>query len=897
MSAWQVTPARAATAACALAHSLATALVAALVASSAAQAQSPGHEMTATTVRQGRFEAHALGRDTIVSTYPRAAREVHFKFALNGRDNEFPPGIEHTINLRPRGGVVVTPVYAFAVPPRPLLSRPEAAGEGEDGTARVTIRLDLRAVQRALAERGWYKPPMGDTIRRLQRVTVIGDTDPLVWDIAAVTEGAPQDLTDADEDGIFEATLAFRTEYLRPLDAQGRAIWVRARDLSAFPQLTSPEPLLDAVHRLSLEELTQLVRDDGALAAGAKWPGVWTRDVALSGLLGLAFVVPDAVRASLMRKVDASGRIIQDTGTGGSWPVSTDRMSWALAAWEVYAVTGDTAWLRTAHDVIARSAQADEHVALDRGTGLFRGESSFLDWREQSYPRWMQPADIFQSQTLGTNAVHHGAYRVLARMGRELGEPADRVARWSARADTLRAAMAERLWMPALGRHAQFTYGRTAMSRSPRFEALGEALALLTGVTPREQWTTVVARGPLMVAGAPTFWPFIEGVPFYHNATVWPFVTAYWAWAAADAGDASVVEHAILAMTRGTALFLTNKENLVAETGHFEGTALNSDRQLWSVAGSLAVQYRLLFGLRVDHDRLRFEPVVPGPYRGERELRGLRYRDATLTVRVRGTGTRVRSATLDGRPLVRAEVPATLRGPHVVELVMDGEVRRRGTVRPVAARFAPATPVARLADGAMDTMLEWEAVPGAVRYVVHRNAEPVDTVAEPGFPVVRTAQLDEFQVEALDTLGVGSFLSEPVRVVSAEGEWEVAPAAGTVRLERASAPVTLRVRVPEAGRYALDVLYSNGSGPINTEDKAAVRTLAVDGRDAGALVMPQRGAGNWRERGWSNALVLALPAGERTFTVRWDARDENMNGAVSTADLHRLRLTRLPEPD
>src|SRR6185295_1194044 len=119
-----------------------------------------------------------------------------------------------------------------------------------------------------------------------------------------------------------------------------------------------------------------------------------------------------------------TGRIIQDTGTGGSWPVSTDRMTWALAAWEVYAMTGDRTWLRQSYDIIRRSAEADRHAAFDPATGLFRGESSFLDWREQSYPRWMQPADIYQSEALGTNAVHHGAYRVLAAMARELGEPA-----------------------------------------------------------------------------------------------------------------------------------------------------------------------------------------------------------------------------------------------------------------------------------------------------------------------------------------------------------------------------------------------------------------------------------------------------------------------------------------
>ena len=117
-------------------------------------------------------------------------------------------------------------------------------------------------------------------------------------------------------------------------------------------------------------------------------------------------------------------------------------MVWALAAWELYAATGDTAWLRTAHDVTRRSALADLHAARDARTGLFHGESSFLDWREQSYPRWMQPADIYRSQSLGTNAIHHGAYRVLARMARALREPDAEARRWDAIADSVAAGMA-----------------------------------------------------------------------------------------------------------------------------------------------------------------------------------------------------------------------------------------------------------------------------------------------------------------------------------------------------------------------------------------------------------------------------------------------------------------------
>ena len=88
--------------------------------------------------------------------------------------------------------------------------------------------------------------------------------------------------------------------------------------------------------------------------AGAKWDGVWTRDISYSILLALAAIEPQIARTSLLRKVER-GRIIQDTGTGGSWPCSTDRMTWALAAWEIYLSTGDRDdWLAQSFEIIRR---------------------------------------------------------------------------------------------------------------------------------------------------------------------------------------------------------------------------------------------------------------------------------------------------------------------------------------------------------------------------------------------------------------------------------------------------------------------------------------------------------------------------------------------------------------
>ena len=883
-----------------------TALVVAALAesSSLASAQSALYRskefvVTDTSVQQGRFEAIAISRDTIVSSYPRSGREVRFRFSLNGVDNEFRPGTEHTVYVRPHNGAIETPVYVFGVEGAPFLPTPEQSATSEEGAAKITFRLDMRPALRSFRKTGSYTPPNGPALASFTGVYVIGGTVPMTWDMSKVRPGSPLQLTDADGDSIYTATLPFDAAYTRPLAADGRAIWARSMDLSAFPQLTSSQRIVDATYRMSLEELRQLVRDDGALSAGAKWEGVWTRDVSLSSVLGLSFAAPDAVRKSLLAKVDAEGRIIQDTGTGGSWPVSTDRTTWALAAWELYATTGDKQWLRTAYDVIRKSAEADLHAALDRGTGLFRGESSFLDWREQSYPRWMEPADIYQSQNLGTNAVHYATYRILADMARALGEPA---AHWTAVADTVRHGINTHLWQAELGYYGQFRYGRNAMTLSPRSEGLGEALTIIYGVGTPEQRARLSRGAPVTTFGMPSFWPYIPNEKLYHNAAIWPFVTAYWTWASADAHNTAGVEHGLGDLYRAAGLFLTNKENTVAATGHFEGTELNSDRQLWSVAGNLAATYRVLFGMRLEPQRLAFRPMVPRAYSGERTLSNLHYRDAVLTVIVRGYGDGIRSAKLDGRAVSEAAIAATMTGEHTIELTMNG--RWAGDREHVVSNvYSPANPVSGLHG---DTLV-WARVPGATGYAVYRNGQRLGMTTATRAPVPRGTTLAEYQVLARNVAGLESFLSEPQRVIADSVVVIAEPVVSALEQARTgfagagyatltlqqNTTVAIPVTVKRAGTYAIDARYANGNGPINTDSKAAVRTLLVDGKPLGVLVMPQRGTDRWNDWGYSNPLRASLSAGAHTLTLTYTPLDMNMNRKENTALLDHVRLTPL----
>ena len=86
--------------------------------------------------------------------------------------------------------------------------------------------------------------------------------------------------------------------------------------------------------------------------------------------------------------------------------------------------------------------------------------------------------------------------------------------------------------------------------------------------------------------------------------------------------------------------------------------------------------------------------------------------------------------------------------------------------------------------------------------------------------------------------------------------------------------------------------YANGNGPVNTENKAAIRTLVVDGLKAGTIVMPTRGVGNWNDWGMSNGVTVQLTPGQHEISLEYLPEDENMNITTNHALLDRVVVTR-----
>jgi hypothetical protein len=858
------------------------------------------------SVVQGASHARATSATALTSNYHSPANEhqspkILFRFSINGQDNESPSGQDNTFLALPAtaGAVLETPLITFGQPS--VDPRPAPAGQYLAPNTKLKIRLDLRPVLQAFARHGYYTTYKGDKLYKqdFKKVFVAGEPAPLSWDFDNLVNKPELELHDTNGDGIYEVTLTLNQPEAAKATAQQ---WQKTLNIADFPQYKSAYPLADALYNLALEEARRAVEPDGTFRTGKEWAGVWTRDISYSIILAQATLQPQAAMRSLLRKVSPEGRIIQDTGTGGAYPCSTDRAIWAVAAWEIYLVTGDKDWLRKVYPVVKKSLEEDAQNAYDPATGLVRGESSFLDWREQTYPRWMQPADIYQSQNLGTNAVHAQANTVLALMAGQLGEAAV-ATRHQQAAATIRQALNQHLWLEDAGYYGQYRYGRVYPVVSPRAEALGEALSVLFDVADASRARTVVQKTPTTPFGIPCIYPQIPGIPPYHNDAVWPFVQSFWALAAAKAGNEASLTESIAAIYRPAALFLTNKENFVAGNGDFAGTQINSSNMLWSLSGSLGLVYKVLFGMHYETDRLVFRPFVPQAFKGARQLTNFKYRQAILNIELTGYGNEIEAITLDGQPLPGAAVPATLTGPHALRIVLKGQAPAAAHVTRVANLFSPETPPVAYAHG----QLSWPAIKGAQTYRVLKNGQPVNASGALTY-AVPTGDYAEYQVLAIDNKGLESFASEPLPVGAPAAEVQLetlAPAAayayqgfsgkGFVEVSTTkNQRLTLPIVVPEAGRYALDFRYANGNGPLNTDNKCAIRTLR-DGRGQllGTVVLPQRGVGEWSSWGFSNPIVVQLAKGQNTVVLTYEPANTNMNGAVNQAMLDYLRVRRV----
>ena len=448
-------------------------------------------------------------------------------------------------------------------------------------------------------------------------------------------------------------------------------------ETAGSPILRSGNTMLDALFALAITELNENKVsaisdysmnngnpiDCDCFETGANWHYVWTRDTAYAVHSAIAFLEPQKSKNSLKFKISerksavggGNMQIVQDTGSGGSWPVSTDRVVWALGALETLKnLEGNdyNSFLSDSYEAIKNTLEADRLYVYDEKDGLYRGEQSFLDWREQTYPKWTadNTKHIGMSKTLSTNVLHYMAMNIASTMAKELGKTTE-AAQFLSQAENLKNAIKSGFYLKDRKTFSTMKTTFLDYSAVDKMDLLGEALTILSGVADDTQGAEIIAGYPVTEAGPAVIFPQEPDTKIYHNRAVWPFVTSYGLRAAAKAGNDRFYENAFMSLVRGAAFNLSNMENFEFTTlnawyddttySWMSGPEVNSRRQLWSVAGFLSMVLDSIFGREQTLKTLWFSPKIPVDLRNtffaessEIVLKNLKFKGKTLTLKV-----------------------------------------------------------------------------------------------------------------------------------------------------------------------------------------------------------------------------------------------------------------------
>lgn len=724
-------------------------------------------------------------------------------------------------------------------------------------------------------------------------------------------------------------------------------------------RVVSGSVVFDGLFALSMDDLQQAsvsaIKDasyNGGNAipcdcfeTGEKWNYVWTRDLAYAADLSLAYFDPLRVKNSMQFKTSAfrsgatvpaslphnSLQIIQDTGSGGSWPVSTDRVTWAIAAETLLNSLHGSArseFEDIAYRALIGTVEADRLASFDLQRGLYGGEQSYLDWRTQTYAPWIVDnlAQMSATSALSTNVAHYQALSLAARLAQAKGDPvnAQKYTGWAA---DLKQQINKTFWVAEKGLFASVTAAAEAQVPAHKFDMLGNALAILHGIATPEQAQLVMANYPHAPYGVPVYYPHQPEVYVYHNRALWPFVTAYSLRAAAAVNNYRAADNAIHSLVRGTALNLSNMENLewlTAKAWYDDGPAINSRRQLWSIGAYLNMVSETYFGFHLREKGFVIEPFLTASARqllgeGDRaRLENFVYQGKPLNIELILPANSdsagyypLASVKLNGKKISGVISAQQLRaGDNLIEVSFaplssnDQGITMAPAVDPLshnaAQVFSPEAPTEvalGLEQGSFSLSFKHRAPSGALAYNIYRNGTLVahninaHSWRDPAAADLTTRQC--FSVEAVFVESQHrSHHSAPVcsdqqaSQLIAVSDKRVQSNIALTPADAHYAEATLRdwgkasdslsvnnIAVAKAGVYALQIIYNNRQHTIDSGVTNAVKRVELaDSRGApvasGIIQMPnvEDRNGSYPLRS-STALQLRLAPGQYQLSL------------------------------
>lgn len=679
--------------------------------------------------------------------------------------------------------------------------------------------------------------------------------------------------------------------------------WTKTENTSSLPTFKAAQtPLLEAVYNLSAEEVIKNEFESKygtAFYTGESWKKVWTRDTAMSCEFSLADVLPQiALNCAKEKVVGPKGKEVfeEDTGTGGSYPVSSDRIITMLSVWEIYLSTGDKSVLSYFYPICENTINQDLNVVWDEKSGLFKGETCGTDWRDQTYPDWVSETKqngletIADSKAASVNIIYSQVYDIMAKSAEILGKSSEVIKNWSDKSTQLKENISKRLFSDELNVYAAWEYADYMGSVLPyKADVISNGYALLFNVGTDKQIESILKNYPLVTYGAPTVFPQKQGDlankdKIYHNFGIWPGWEAIMMLGAKKQNYNSMSEEIWNSCIRGAATSLTNKEVI----NYLTGEGVESNRQLWSIAGTLSGYYKVLFGMEYDKDGLSFDPYIPSWCKGPFSLTNFPYQKATLNLTLTGSGNTIKKITVNGQEYRQNyKLPLGATGTYNIQIEMeDNKIDQPINLDDnYNHAIAPKMPTLTI----KETQFWWSEEPGNKYYVF--DGINTQEVSGKKSHSIDNSEYHCYTVFCIDKNGIKSELSQPVvsnvatKIEAESGTYK----AGTLRTKPSgysgsgviddpvstSSPVTIKYTAPKDGTYLLSCCYNNKGEPTSS-NTCGIRSVYIDGKDVGSLVFPIM---NFYYQ-MSSKLVIPLTKGIHEITIKYDDAnfyDRNMN--------------------
>lgn len=819
---------------------------------------------------------------------------LRFRLSFDGRDNEFNLGECHAVAPGlPDSIAMVTigePSSAYATSPRAIGA----------GSYTWNVAVDMRPMLRAFSHDDRYVTPTGDTIYRrdFSGVWIAGNDYPLSADFRSLPTRNDMMLRDRG-DSIYKATVKvprFRLVEMRD------TLRVTDADTAMLRFKAEGSHLLTNTYAIASQRLHANAR---RIARRAKAPST----TAVSRAVAMSLAMSDAETSmKLLRRCVKGGRIVSGTGYGGAWPLSADRLMWIVAAQRVYDFSGSEKWLREATEIAVRTLADDIYVLSLPGSPLLRGRGTYEPYANRYADFTQNALSAFEYCSSEVNLLYLEALKAVAKMAHDaemtlpdfFPEP-DRVAE----------AINLMFWQPQSGWYTAGCMGAPYPVAMPQTGLSSSALAVLADVATLEMAQTIFNRTPRSVYGAPALWPVsdlrsnmgLENVVMPHTQTLWAI-------AAAKTGRADALEASIASLLR-TYFFAYGTIGVNASTGvpvspQFSPFDADETKLMTDAALTSAV-IRALCGVDTyGNGRIGIRPFMLSKFASRLSLNGLRHRNALIDLEITGNGSKILSTALDGVQCRADKVLSdTLSGRHKLTIVMSGNENEKLTVPLSAPRLLPSTPDIIWHDGRLATMVNYTSgqklqviIDGVIREDISR--------ADYRFPFSRHLMQAQFA------------LSTSKGLVSAPTAPHYLFPAGTTRLPASlmgltgtSLPIrsgnpdnlveinplrnrslNLDIHATRGGHYFLSLIYANGSGQADTQTRAVLRSVSVNGSFAGVIVMPCIGEGDWTHTSRSSFVPVVLRRGSNRININFIAPYcLNAAGSPGTALLHSVTLT------